>query len=56
MVLQITSLLTIVYLSWDKDKFKLSSIRFIEVSSEALLLAMISLIQQLMVPQSREAQ
>ena len=44
-VLQVTSLLTIAYLSWDEDKFKLRSIRFIEIYSEALLLVIISLIQ-----------
>ena len=50
MVTQVTSLLTIVYLSWDRDKFRLKSIRLIEVASEALLLLTISLIQQFMVP------
>ena len=55
-VLQVTSLLTIAYLSWDEDKFKLRSIRFIEIYSEALLLVIISLIQQLTLPQPQEAQ
>lgn len=45
MIHQVTSLLTIVYLTWDDAKFKKKSTRFIEIATEAFLMLVCALIQ-----------